>query len=295
MPYLRNKRTGETVFVPDQTGAPQAVPVGPQNPTYPLEAPKMGADIANTQAGTARTQVQTRGDVLSNVQAQKDIRNNPIGDKDQALINQMRLAQGDLPGVLRDITAAQAAVDRFRPSPSRGADYSWGVPDDNDNPIYSAAKNAYAWFRGMPDQSKKDYQTLLGLQNQSVLNAQVAQKGPQTESDAIRMKLTGVSPNKDVGPNAQLLAEQQYDTMMKLQRPSFYEYWANRLGSTHALNSQGKSADQVWQEQYQRGYERMRNGPGYRRAAGRGIIGSAARNAPRKPASNVIDFNDWKD
>lgn len=57
MGYIRNKRTGEVVFVPD---APQSVPVGPQNPTYPLQAPKMQADIGNTQANTSHTNVSTQ-------------------------------------------------------------------------------------------------------------------------------------------------------------------------------------------------------------------------------------------
>jgi hypothetical protein len=87
------------------------------------------------------------------------------------------------------------------------------------------------------------------------------------------MKLAGVSPNRDVRPNAQLLAEQQYDLMMKQARSGFYETWANKLGSTHALNAQGKSADQVWNEQYQRGLSQMRADKRY----------TGVRSPPRKP------------
>lgn len=264
--------------------APVDQPQMPANPTFPLQAPKMQGDIANTAASTNRTVVQTQGDrisqqkTLAEIEAERRKRNqNPIGDRDQAFINEMRQGQGDLPSVLRDITAAQAAVDRFQPAPGRGSDYAWGVPEDNDWPTTVVAKNAYAGLRGMPQQSKEDYQTLSALQNAQVLNAQLAQKGPQTESDAIRMKLANVSPNKDVRPNARILAEQQYDTMMKMQRAGFYENWANRLGSTHALNRQGKNADQVWNEVYQQGLTQMRNDPRFQR-------GTGISSAPRKPA-----------
>lgn len=305
MPYIRNKRTGETIFVPDEQpqSAPTGVPIGPQDPTMGLKMPqakatidKTNADISNTNAGTNRTVVQTQGDVLSNTDKQRTLSQNPISDRDQALINSMRLSQGDLAGVLQDIQGAQSAVDRFQPAPGKGTDYAASVPDDSDG-WWSAnvAKPFNGWWNGVTPQGSEDYQTLAGLQNQSVLNSQIAQKGPQTESDAVRMKLAGVSPNKDVGPNAQLLAEQQYRTMMSMNRPGFYETWANNLGSTHKPNTAGKTSDQVWNEQYQRGLEQMRNSPGYRRAAGRkGLLGSSTRNLPKKPAGGArfLGFED---
>lgn len=278
MPTLRNKRTGEIVHVPD---APQM----PANPTFPLQAPKMQGDIAKTGAETTRTRVQTQGDLigqrktLAEIEAENRKRSqNPISDRDQAFINEMRQNQGDLPGVLKDITGAQAAVDRFRPAPGRGALYKSGTATDEDGLWGTLTKGAVGMF--LPDKEQEAYQTLTGLQNQGVLNSQIAQKGPQTESDAIRMELANVSPSKDVGPNAQLLAEQQYDTMMKMQRAGFYENWANKLGSTHALNGQGKSADQVWNEVYQKGMAQMRNDPRFRRGAG--------LSAPRKPTKPSV-------
>lgn len=277
-------------------GPANSAPQMPAKPTFDLERPKMGADINNTQASTNRTVVQTQGDALDNQNKVRTLRQNPLGDKDQALINAMRLGQGDLSGVLRDITAAQGAVDRFRPAPGKGVDYAASVPSDADGWWGAKIKDINSWFNGVTPQGVEDYQTLLGLQNQSVLNSQIAQKGPQTESDAVRMKLAGVSPNKDVRPNAQLLAEQQYDVMMKQARPGFYVNWANKLGSTQALNAQGKSADDVWNEQYRRGYEQMRRDPRYSggpRPPKRTTPWYG--NVPRKPkagGSRVIDFND---
>jgi hypothetical protein len=261
MPYVRHKRTGEMVYVPDQQP--------PADPTFPYQGPKAQADVKNTEAGTTRTEVQTQGDILENENKVRTMTQNPISDKDQALINKMRLDQGDLSGVLQDITAAQAAVDRFKPAPGRGSAYSWAVPEDDDMAITAWLKNRVGDIAGLSDEDRNAYQTLLGLQNQSVLNSQIEQKGPQTESDAARMKLAGISPNKGIGPNAVLLAEQQYDVLMKKQRPSYYEKWANKYGSTHALNKDGKTVDEVWNDSYLFGLEKMRNGPGYRRAAGK--------------------------
>lgn len=54
MPYIRNKRTGETVFVPDEPqAAPTGIPVGPQDPTMGYKAPQAAADLQRTQAGIA--------------------------------------------------------------------------------------------------------------------------------------------------------------------------------------------------------------------------------------------------
>lgn len=50
MPYIRNKRTGEMVFVPD---APQSIPVGPQDPTYPFKAQQARTGIQAQQSNMA--------------------------------------------------------------------------------------------------------------------------------------------------------------------------------------------------------------------------------------------------
>lgn len=63
MGWKRNKRTGEVVFVPDET--PGAIPIGPQRQpdlAAPFQGQKAQADISNTQANTARTQAQIQND-----------------------------------------------------------------------------------------------------------------------------------------------------------------------------------------------------------------------------------------
>jgi len=79
MPYIRNKTTGQTIYVPDQ---PTMMPVGPQNPDYPYKGPQAAAGIANTQASTGRTVVQTQGDRIDN--AVKAATQRPMIDKARA-------------------------------------------------------------------------------------------------------------------------------------------------------------------------------------------------------------------
>lgn len=301
MPYLRNKRTGEVIEV-DASGRPvNAQRMPPPDPTFDLQAPKVRTDIAQGQAGigktqadTVRTRVQTTGDALANQVTEKNIRQNPISEIDQKFINDMRAQTGDTNKLLRDISGAQASVDRFGTAPGRGTLYGMGTTTDEDGPVTALAKSALGAF--LPDEKQADYQRLTGLQNARVLNSQIEQKGPQTESDAIRMKLTEISPNKAPRVNAQILADAQFESMMAQRRPGFFTYWANQFGSLNALNPQGKSAEQVWNEAYQQGLSKMRQGDGYnartppRRAGGKEGWWGAARNAPRR--GGVVNFDD---
>ena len=52
MPRYRDKVTGEIIYVPD---APQAIPIGMQDPTQDLKRGAAEANITNTQANTQRT------------------------------------------------------------------------------------------------------------------------------------------------------------------------------------------------------------------------------------------------
>lgn len=298
MARYRDKVTGEIIEVPDR---PASIPIGMQDPAMDMRAPKAGAELENTRANTQRTLSSIENErerlalarqAAANSQSAaqrageinaRNMRQNPLSAADQAFINKMRTELGDMPAVLRDITAAQRAVDDFQPYPGKGILYSAGTPTDDDGPISGTMKGIVG--AALPDKSQEDYQTLSRLQNASVLNAQIAQKGPQTESDAVRMKLTSVSPNKSVRPNAELLAENQYDAMLKMERPAFYTYWANKLGSTQALNSKGQTADQVWNAQYQRGLQRMRRDPRFK--------GETLGNARPRKQNRVIDWNDY--
>lgn len=238
-------------------GGPQM----PMKPSYPYEAPQAAAGLGETKAKTTRTVVQTQGDALANIKMQHDISRNPVSEADQKALAAMRETQGDLAGLARDVTAGFEANARFKSAPGKGKSFDWFTPDENDWPITAAAKNAnfnLNPFIDATERDRQDYQTMLSLQNQAVLNAQLTQKGPQTESDAARMKLTAFSPNKASGENARILSETLYDTEMRRRKLDFYTKWANKNGSLSALNKEGKSADEIWREAYDTGLQKLR-------------------------------------
>lgn len=260
MPYLRNKRTGETVWVDPPQGG-----VGPAAPDFPFKGPQAGANVNKTVADTEKTM----GDITKQ---QREIAQNPVSADDQKFINEMRTGTGDMTTLIRDITAAQQSVDRFKPSPDRGSYFNNVVPDDDDGWISLIGKKlgrgmASITGNGISDQEIEDFQRLKGLQEARVLQQAQAQKGPQTESDALRMKLADISPSKSVNVNAQILAETQYDAMMNQQEPEFYAKWANKYGSTNSQNPEGRTAGEVWADHYAQGLEAMRSDPRYKRVA----------------------------
>lgn len=59
MPYIRNKRTGETVFVPDQQAGPQGIPIGPQDPAEQYRGPAAATGIASQQSNMRNDAIRT--------------------------------------------------------------------------------------------------------------------------------------------------------------------------------------------------------------------------------------------
>lgn len=114
MPYLRNKRTGETIFVPD--GPQQAVPANP------LKVQGAQADIAGTQASTARTVGQESRDAAL-FGAEKALREAQAA-KARAEAQQ---ASGLDKQKLANILAAQGQIDRLHHLFNKGPGRTSGV------------------------------------------------------------------------------------------------------------------------------------------------------------------------
>lgn len=225
----------------------------------PLKVQGAVADIEGKQAGTQgqilqnqRIPVQTQGDALSNEEARRKLTQNPISEKDQDFINKLRESAASIPQTIGTINSSAGAIDRFNPSQGKGALYGMFQAEDNDWPTTSAAKGIGRLF--LDDQGVKDYEDLRSLQEKQVLNTQVEQKGPQTESDAARTKLSQIAPNKSKETNARLVGEAMYNAKMGAYKPSFYTQWANRFGSINAVNKSGKTADEVWTQVYNKNY-----------------------------------------
>lgn len=279
MPYLRNKRTGEQIWVPD---GPQA----PADPEFQYKGPAAAAGVGKTIADTTKTGVETKKTIGEIYKQQREIKQNPISEKDQTFINTMREESAAMPELIGQMQAAADAVNRFKPSPTRGALFNNVMPEDDDWLPTAALKGIGRWFTD--DKSEEDYQTLRALQEGQALVKQQAQKGPQTEADTARIKASGVSPSKGQGPNALTLAEGTYNARLAQIKPEFFTKWANSFGSINAPNREGKTAGEVWAKIYQDGLNKMRQGKGYRAAQ------TGLRSAPRQPSGGA-KFLGWEE
>src|SRR3546814_9981784 len=95
---------------------------------------------------------------------------------------------------------AAGSIDRLGTGPWRGKVLDMAIPEEGggfgDTIGAATVGGAMGLFGGLPEQTITDFQNLKGLQSGRVLKQQIAQKGPQTESDAARMKLTEISPSR---------------------------------------------------------------------------------------------------
>lgn len=89
------------------------------------------------------------------------------------------------------------------------------------------------------------YQTMRAVQNAAVLERQLPQKGPQTESDAARMMLADISPGKDVAANKRVIDTGRKKLAREQARAVFYSKWATKYGHNQP-NPEGMTADEVW-------------------------------------------------
>lgn len=239
-----------------RSGGPQAVPANP------IKVQDAMAGISNTQANTNRTNVQTAKDV-------RDLRQTPISADDQKIIDAMRQNVGNMNETLNLFHGAAGVIDRFKTGPDRAAAVKDAVTPPEGGIWDSLRARFYRNLLGVPQQDVDDYQALQRYAQEGVLQKQIAQKGPQTESDAIRMLISGVSPDKNVNLNAKIIGDATLGGLVAQKKPSFYTEWANRNGSIGALQD-GKTVDQAWQEAVDRAYKKYNSDARITRLQGQG-------------------------
>jgi hypothetical protein len=244
----------------------------PPAPKAQYEAPQAAADLENTRTRTAAIErgnaVEERKAGLAETQAQRARQQYPIPKEDMARINDIRGQSGGMQELVGKLKTATGAIDRFQPGPGRGTRYQNFYAEPEDGLFTGAIKGVGRMF--LPDASERDYEILRAMQESAVLKTQEAQKGPQTEADAARMKASTISPTKSVQTNALLAAESIYNARMAEKKPDFYTKWANRHGSLSSLDSKGNSVDKAWSEAYSKGFRTLQNDPRYKRLIGDG-------------------------
>lgn len=242
---LRNKRTGEIIEVPDRPGVR---PVGPRDSMQPLRV--QGAELGNQRtaqqidADKQMLPLQIRKAEAELAKAQIDAARSRVSPEDQKFINTMRENTGAIGETLGLLRNAEGLTRRMDPDTARWA--KWGTVEDGGGITdWLGAKI----FGGMTTPAQKeDYQNLTALQNDAVLLKQMAQKGPQTESDAVRMQLATLSPFKMRGPNATIIGNAALNAALSQRKPEFYTRWISRNGGLNSPDRQGRTVDQAWRQ-----------------------------------------------
>lgn len=144
---------------------------------------------------------------------------------------------------------AAAAIDRFGSSPWKAKLYDASLPEEGGG--FGDTLGAFLvgtparLFGAVTDDGIDDFQTLKGLQSQRVLTEQLAQKGPQTESDAARLKLTEVSPYKTLEANKRILDAGMRKATLAAIKSDFFTQWANNYG-LNGTDPKGRTVDAAW-------------------------------------------------
>jgi len=166
-----------------------------------------------------------------------------LSPQEQKYLNDLREQGASGANALSQYQKAAAAIERSEITPYRAAQIESTIPQEGSG--FSAGQRWNRFIYGVDDQEVSDFQYLNGLTSAQVLDRQMEQKGPQTESDAARLKLTEISPFKSQAANAEVIGDGVLRSRMLAGKAPFYTRWANRYG-LNGLDPQGRSADDVW-------------------------------------------------
>jgi len=167
----------------------------------------------------------------------------------QNFLNNLSQQAADAGETRRVYERARQDVKTLQPGPYRGALMQAATPEDNggffDRLGAIAIGGPLRLIGAITPQETEAYQHMRGLQSQQVLQAQLAQKGPQTESDAARMMLTELSPGKTAAVNNDVINKGISKADRARAKSIFYSHFANKWG-LNGVSPHGYTADQLW-------------------------------------------------
>lgn len=163
--------------------------------------------------------------------------------QDNKALNEMRPSHGAALGVNRDYREVARALDRSKMTPAKASWLETWIPRENGG-LFDMIGGAIGQ-RFLDPQTVTDFQTLRSLQSKRVMDAQVEQKGPQTESDAARLQLTEVSPYKTKQANIGVMRRGMADATLAKRKLPFFQQWAGKYG-LNGMDPQGRTVDQAW-------------------------------------------------
>lgn len=214
--------------------------------------------------------------------------------QDNKALNDMRPENASALSVNRDYREVAKTLDRSKMTPARAKWLETWIPRENGG-LFDMIGGAIG-ERFLDPQTVTDFQTLRGLQSKRVMDAQIAQKGPQTEADAARLQLAEVSPFKTKGANVGVMLRGMADATLAKRKLPFFQQWANKYG-LNGVNERGETADQSWRNVTEAVYKR---GDTLRQAP---KIGQARSSAPqagqvvkgyRFKGGDPADRNSWE-
>lgn len=167
----------------------------------------------------------------------------------QNFLNELSRQAAEAGETRRVYERAKQDVKTLDPGPYRGRFLDMAIPTEGggimDN-IGAAVIGVPAKITGaITPEEVGSYQHMQGLKSQQVLQAQLAQKGPQTESDAARMALTELSPNKTATVNEDVINKGISKANRVRAKAVFYTQFANKWG-LNGTTPHGYTADQLW-------------------------------------------------
>lgn len=201
--------------------------------------------------------------------------------QDNKFLNELRSTAGQ-PGLdaQNEYRRAAKAVDRLGTGPVRASLLDAFIPEEGGGFWDRVGGIIGAPF--IDRQTVDDFQTLKGLQSERVLSQQLAQKGPQTESDAARLQLTEVSPYKTPEANRRILDAGMRKATLGAMKPDFYTRWTNRYG-LNGTDERGRTVDAAWGEVFRRATTAPLQVPGGAPQPGRQQAAEAPAAQPAQP------------
>lgn len=198
---------------------------------------------------------------------------NQLGNmRDQAV------AAGELE---RTYSRVGEANQRLQPGPWRGRFLDAAIPNAGGGVMDTLGATLIGGparlIGAITPQEVNDYQTIEGARSEGVLQRQIEQRGPQTESDAARMAMTELGVGNTLERNRNVINQGLARTQRAQARAAYYSQWAARFGGLSGTrNSRGQTVNEAW-EQF---------GPAYTRRFV-GLRGSQQRQPTRRPGATI--------
>lgn len=199
--------------------------------------------------------------------------------QDNKALNEMRDGHSEGLKVNRDYRDVARLLDRGNVTADNAGLLKAFIPEEGGGFFDYLGGKIGSNFIGQ--QTRDDFNTLRALQSGRVMDAQIPQKGPQTEADAARLQLAEVSPWKSKAANTDVMKRGMADAVLAKRKLPFMQKWANKYG-LNGVGPKNRTADEAWRMVADRVYS----------------VGNARRPAAAgkaKPQPRIINFDEWGD